>query len=70
MLQNGPAVQPATPPELFRVNDGHGSRIIVEKVGDDISVTVRHSGDPRDAETVVLSREVAHALLVALENVI
>ncbi|MGB3521949.1 MAG: hypothetical protein WBA50_10780 [Mycobacterium sp.] len=52
--------------ELFRTNDGHGSRIIVEHDGETVAITVRSSQDPRDAQRVVLSQVDAVALREAL----
>lgn len=40
--------------ELFRTNDGHGTRISMEHEGDTVTITIRSSQDPRDAQRVQL----------------
>jgi hypothetical protein len=55
---------------LFRTNDGHGHRVIVEQVKDGyVAITIRTSQDRHDAQTAVLSREDAIALREALEGI-
>jgi hypothetical protein len=55
---------------LFRTNDGHGRRVIVEQMQDGaVAITIRTSQDPRDAHRALLSRHDAIALREALEGI-
>ena len=54
---------------LFRTNDCHGRRVIVEQMQDgDVAITIRTSQDPRDGHCALLSRDDVIALREALEG--
>lgn len=70
ILQHGSPAQPADDDAtIFRIADGHGARLIVERDGDDVTITVQTSHDQRDTKRAVLSRRVAVALRDALEGI-
>jgi hypothetical protein len=68
-LQDDAAANPSDDAALFRTNDGHGHRVIVEKRQHHrgVRITIRTSNDDRDAQTAVLSRRAAIALRDSLE---
>jgi hypothetical protein len=55
LLRDEPGAPPVLDGEIFHVSS-EGARLIVEPDGDAVSITVRTSQHPRDAQTIVMSR--------------